>query len=515
MRPLTTEDFWDIWQRRKWWFLGTAFLVAAGTCLVAALIPNLYRSECLILLEGQQISENYVKPLSDTDVDQQLAGLVQETLSRTRLEQIIREFGLAGPGVEKITDQEADNLRKQIDVEVIKGNSAAGRRANPYAFKIGFTGGTPALAQRVTNELASFFVSQKLKTEERTAQETLRFLQTQLEAATKDLLEKEQRLTEFKQRYRGQLPMDEQLNLQMLVRLQSQLQGNRQALERARQEQASLAALEAGTPADPASRTTGGEDSSALKLSPHLQTLKVHLADLQSRYRPGHPDIIKTQDEIGRVEAEIARGESASTNSASGKRGKETSPATSNRKQQVQADIAALLQEEKRLEQQATTLQANLQSIPLREQQYTELQRAYEGSKATYDQIQGKIRDTQLASDVEKRLQGQRFRIQDFASLPDAPSGPVRWKINLGGLAAGLLVGLVLAGGLELRDSSIKSDRDVEYYLQVKNLATVPELQTPAEVEQMRRKKLIWAISSASVIVVLAGLLSYLYFLRM
>lgn len=516
MRPLTTEDYWEIWGRRRWWFLGMLFLTAAGTCLVSALLPKQYTSECLILLEGQTPSVNSAKQTPEQDESHQLAELVQETLSRSRLKSVIQEFELAGPGTPTITDEMVDDLRKRINVQIIREESP-GRRDAPYGFKISFTGAPPRVAQQLDNELASFFVSEKLKTVERTAQQTLEFLHTQLDLAAKDLQEKQQRQAEYKRRYSGQLPIDEQLNVQTLARLQTQLQSNEQALERARQEKSMLDSFES-VATEPAG-TAGGGGNTLLKLHSDLDSLKSHQVDLQSRYTLSHPDIIKTKEQVTQLQAEIDKEEAADKAKAPAAIAKSTTKRNqpngiSDQAQEIHSTIAALEQEQKRLNDQLLRLQGNLQAIPLRQQQYDELQRAYENSKAAYDQVGAKLAETQLASDVDQRLQGRRFRIQDFASLPDQPSWPVLWKINLGGLAAGLLLALGLVALMELRDCSMHSDRDVEYYLRLKNLAIIPELESPAEIQQVQRQKVIRVFASSSLVLAVSALLGYIYFVR-
>ncbi len=184
------------------------------------------------------------------------------------------------------------------------------------------------------------------------------------------------------------------------------------------------------------------------------------------------------------------------------------------KQQETQAQIAVLGQQEKRIDQQIATLQENLRAIPSREQQLSELQRDYNTSKENFERAQAKFQDAKLSSSLELGLQNARFRIQDFASLPERPIWPIPWKLNLSGLAGGLLAALVLAVGLEFRDSAMKSERDVEYYLEVKTLAIVPELQTPNELKHVRRKKLLGIFGSVTIALSLSCLLVYLYLLR-
>lgn len=64
----------------------------------------------------------------------------------------------------------------------------------------------------------------------------------------------------------------------------------------------------------------------------------------------------------------------------------------------------------------------------------------------------------------------------DPANLPDRPTFPNRKLFALGGLASGLGLGLGLAFLLELKDTSLKSERDVELALRLPVLAMIPAI---------------------------------------
>jgi polysaccharide chain length determinant protein (PEP-CTERM system associated) len=516
MRPLTPEDYSEIWSRRKWWFFATVFLIAAGTAIVAALLPREYTSECLILLEGQPVGADAAaaaqKPGGDTQTEQQLSTLIEQTLSRTRLEQIMRDAGQISP-TDSPSDTAYDTFRDKINIEILKDKDPR-HPSSPYGFKISYTDHKPKNAQRVTNELASFFVSERLRSEEQTARESNQYLQSQLDTALKDVNEKQQALTDFKKRYNGQLPVDEQLNVQSLVRLQTQLQVNQQAIERAREE---ITAADTATQNTTSNAAQQSPDSATAKLSADLGTLKSKLADLLSRDTPTHPDVIKTRAEIARVEAELASEQATpgkSSETSSTKSNAKVSASNQDRVADARAQIAARTEEQKRIEQEIQKYQDNLQQIPIHAEQYAEMDRAYQDSKNAFDALKKKVDDSTLANDMVIKLQGQRFRIQDFASLPDSPTSPVYWKINLGGLGAAFLFGVVLVGAVEFGDTTMKSDRDVEYYLQTKNLATLPTLALPPETQSATRKKRLWMFGSMPVVLAIAAMLGYLYLIR-
>ena len=81
-----------------------------------------------------------------------------------------------------------------------------------------------------------------------------------------------------------------------------------------------------------------------------------------------------------------------------------------------------------------------------------------------------------MATELEHQQEGEQFRVLDPANLPDKPSFPNRPMFAAGGLAGGLGLGLGLAFLLEMRDTSMRTERDVEFVLRLPVLAMVPEI---------------------------------------
>jgi uncharacterized protein involved in exopolysaccharide biosynthesis len=66
--------------------------VAAVTVIFS--LPPSYRSTALVLVEGQQVPENFVPATVTSQLETRLHTISQEILSRARLESLIIRFGL-------------------------------------------------------------------------------------------------------------------------------------------------------------------------------------------------------------------------------------------------------------------------------------------------------------------------------------------------------------------------------------------------------------------------------------
>jgi capsular polysaccharide biosynthesis protein len=98
----------------------------------------------------------------------------------------------------------------------------------------------------------------------------------------------------------------------------------------------------------------------------------------------------------------------------------------------------------------------------------------------SYNDLLKKRDSSAMATDLERKQEGEQFRILDPANLPSKPSFPNRLLFALGGFGGGLAFGLGLAYLLEMRNTSLRTERDVEFFLQLPVLAMVPSIEPVA-----------------------------------
>jgi capsular polysaccharide biosynthesis protein len=76
----------------------------------------------------------------------------------------------------------------------------------------------------------------------------------------------------------------------------------------------------------------------------------------------------------------------------------------------------------------------------------------------------------------------------DPPNLPEKPTFPTRMLIALGGLAAGVVIGIGSTAVLEMRDQSFRTEQEVTSTLKVPVLASIP-LRDETSVEHIKRMR--------------------------
>lgn len=515
----TLDKFIGIALRRRWWFLIAASVVAIGAVAVSFALPNRYKSEATILVQQQQVPERYVVPNSTTDLDQALEAMTQDVLSRTRLLQIISDFGLYPEQKQRLSaEQLVELMRTDIEIEPLEKQTDGTK--GPNAFKISYVGRTPDVAEQVTSRLTSLFINEDLKTQQQRDVNTTNFLQSQLTTAQADLAKKEQRLRDFKMANLGELPEQQQGNLQILEGLQTELQNTNAALARANEQHAYLESL-LGQYRNLTVAT--GVSPSATSADP-IETAQVQLTHLQSErttllgtYSPEYPDVKRIDSEIAKTEALLARLQKSKAAAQSGDSSTSAASSTfgttdntvaqlNSQLKQNQLEITNDTAQIRQLQEQVGEYQHRLNLTPVREQQLTDLLRDYDLAKKNYDDLYGKKAQSALATDLQIDQQGEQFRLIDPPNLPSKPFTPNRLKIALGGIAAGLAIGGGLAFLIEVKDASLHSEKDLRARFVLPIVMGVP-LFISAREKRMRSIKAVmqWCAGTILVLAVLAA----------
>jgi polysaccharide chain length determinant protein (PEP-CTERM system associated) len=421
-------------------------------------------------------------------------------------------------------DEKVESMRKDIEIELVRDT----HNNEITAFNVYYSARDPHVAQQVTSELTNLFINESLEVRQQQSEDTTKFLESQLEDARKVLAEQEAKIQEFKGQHVSELPTQQASNLQILSGLQSQLQNEQDVLNTAKQQRVYLQTLiDQYRTLQGTSRTADGAPTGLPAIDQELDRLKSQLSDLSSRYTDRHPDLRKLKNQIAKTEktrdqllADLKNQKNGSQPDGVTVARDVANPSQNSAMVQLQGQLQANQAEITNREQAIAGLKAKvndyqvrLNQEPVREQQLAELTRGYDQSKANYDDLLKKKNGSEMATSMERLQQGERFRILDPPSLPLKPVFPDRLKFCGIGLGVGLALGVVVAGGFEMMDDRLYSEKEIKDLLPMAVISEIPEILNPSD-ERSNKKRmwLGWAMAALVFATILAGsAFSYLH----
>ena len=442
-KSLSIQDLVDALIRKWYWVsMPLVFFLLAGIW-VYVVLPRSYEATTLILVQSQEIPQSYVAATVSQGVSERVRTLSQEVLSRSNLEAIINEMNLFSEARAEGASMDilVASLRKRITV-----NTNVSPRNETSSFTITFKGRNPKEVADVTNRLASYFIDSNLKLRARQASETTLFLQKQLEELKALLDQQEAKVQEYRNQHIGELPDQLQSNISTITSLQMRLESLQTSLTEAMnrrltiQGQVSLA--ESGTPGTTSQR------------GQRITELRGQLQEMRSRYTPEHPEIRRIQDRIAELEKQT---ESAST--------ARLDPRVADLRTQLNnanIEVESLRRDINRVRMQIEQYQTRVEGTPKREQEIAALTRDYNITQHNYQRLLDRFYEAKRAEDMEKRQQGEQFRVVDYAQPPEIPMSPNPMRIALVFLALGLGTGAGIIIMLELLDSTAKGVKQLE-----------------------------------------------------
>lgn len=523
----TPEDYLAILKRQRWVILSVAFVCWAIVWGIGWLLPSSYQSVAVIAIQPQQVSPNLVEPNTLETAETELADVANKVLNAPRLQGIIDQYHLYQKhrGLRALLEpSDPVQQMQQKDIQITPLEGPGQKNANKLtltAFQISYTAHSPELAQAVNRQLTDLFVNENNTTQQDFSRTTTAFLKTELDDAQTELNTQEAAVKAFKARHMGELPDQVQSNLTILSGLQEQLQNNERSLSAAQQQKLYLQSIVQQYESAQSDLGSGDSTVAPSTLDKQLKDLEMQLAQERSQYTDNYPDVIALKDQIEKTKELKKQTEDQIASASKSGKANGALPAGAaldlqngaptpmmqiqSQLKSNQLEIQSLFGAQKKIQAEIALYQARLDAAPKVDQELGEITRGYSESSKNYDSLLQRYQNSQLASNLPGSQQGQ-YSISTPATLPTTPSAPNHLLVSLGGLAAGILLGIGLAAVIEFADARIRKEADLEGLVSAKVLVGIPNITTPAE--NRRRAMRRWierAAVFAMVIILVAG----------
>jgi len=430
-----------LWQRR--YYVLTCLLVMTFLGVVAAFgLPRTYRSTATLLVQSQDLPTTLVDSPTNGAVEQRIARIREQVLSRGDLIQLIEQDDLyprerRSQPLSKIIEK----MRHSTSVGALSSDigQQSGTQNNTIAIAMSFDYPDAGKAQAVLQSFVSKFLTMDSQDVEDQATLTVRFLQDQANKLQAQITDIEGQLTGLKARNGSALassgipPMlDTGSFSAQIAALQNE---NRQLIAQSR-------------------RPASGNDA--------LAAAEAALAAAQAQYNDTHPDVVAARERVKQLRMM-----------------RSTTPDTT-LQDQIAANNAAIRQ---LMDQRDATLAkanaavAGSARAPAILEQAMQLENRATTLRNQYQQISENLLKAQNSARMATEQRAERLSLVEPANLPDRPFSPNRPLLIAAGAGAGLFLGLLLALGIELVNRPVRSPRQLEQ-LDMPLIGLVPLLKT-------------------------------------
>jgi protein tyrosine kinase modulator len=479
----------QIAKRWKWLLILPPILALIGAYAYVATTPPQYTSTTTILFGSNQfitpemekvIPGTEVKRFKITDVAENIR---KQLLAETTLNKVIERSSMRPS--QSMLEAAKEILRSQPDAneqEIIRGLQLAWlykkvetavtfpKRGNFVQLSITHT--NPEQAYLLTKSLAEVFIEESLLAEEVGPRETLVFATKQLEMYSQKLDQAREALRQFKTGMVRAQTRSVDVNVQNEAQINTQLKSLTVDIADKRNQ---LLAVE--------NQMGGLKERIAIQLSAKATDLRTQMIEkissaavllMQANWKD--PQVIKLNQEIANLRESLQQELRATgaINSANGFSQRDLDLAV--QRQMVLTDLDLLDRHQAVLEGMVQTYKQSLTQRPTDDLELAQLQ----SNVTTYEELVKKfeeqVRSSQIGGALRRSDAEVRYKILDPANRPITPNTADQPKIFLMALLGGLGFGLGLVYLIEFFDHSFKSVDEIEQFLGVTVLGTVPKL---------------------------------------
>ncbi|MEM9096048.1 MAG: Wzz/FepE/Etk N-terminal domain-containing protein [Pseudomonadota bacterium] len=437
-----------------------------------------YRACATIQVRSPAIPHTLASPVVLDGVAERLESTRQRLMTPQALAQTAAKFGLFADDPGMSDRDRAGLIASSTEIYPLTYRQGHGG-GQITSFQIAYIADDPQLAADVANEFVSIVVQENERERMATATVTREFFRGQLEAATRDLNAIEAEIAEFKRQNDEQLPDTLGLRRETIAKLSDQrfeielriaeLERRRGVLNQRLDDESfwETDVVETSAPRTP--------------LQQQLFNLQLEMKSKLSIFSEEHPDMRALATRIELLEAAVAREDVGAdeveddTYSFAQRRARaELRDAIDT----ASAEIQTLKRRLSDIDARETPFTSSIAQTPEIERQMNSLLRRKEGLQARYDEAVVKLAKAELGEILEQSSQAERFEVIEWAEAPASHFKPKRKLIVLAGVMGSLGLALALVLGLDLINTTIRSDEDFYRQLDAHPFAMVPYYKT-------------------------------------
>lgn len=436
-------------RQRKWLLIIPVIILFLAGILAAFLLPTSYRSSSVLLVESPQILIAGTDESSNEAINQRVAKVRQQVLSRPDLIEMIQRLDLyANERASKPLSQIIEKLRNSVTFKPVGAEfsgSGAGK-SSTIAFSMSVDYPDPVKAQAVAQDVVDRILRIYSTTTAEQAQDTVQFLTDQASSLETQASLLEGQISGIKARDGSAISSP---GMAMFGGGNGNYDGQIAALMRENSQLNSQRDL---------TKTAANRD-------PVVAAAEQQLASARAVYAESHPDVILARQRLAEAK------ELAAKNVGNIPIDPITSQLDFNNSQ-----IAALRAAKARDTAQTSAILSAQARGPVVMEQIAQLQQKLDGLNVQYQQVSTKLMQAQSTAKMKSEQKGERLTLIDPPQVPDQPDWPNRPLFVGGGALAGLGLGIILMFGIEMIMRPIRGLDTVKAITGEAPLAAIPTI---------------------------------------
>lgn len=454
--------------------MAATFLAVLGAAAaVAWLAPPEYVSQMTLIVRRERVdpivSGEQQTQTTEVDVSEsELLSEVELLTSQELLATVALNTGLHKP--DSFSDPEAEARARARAVRRLRGQLSVAPIRRTTMIRVRYTADDPQTAARVLDELSQRYLDKHLAVHR--PLESQEFFGEQVARAHEELMEAQERLTDFARREQVVAPEQERTAvLQQLATFEAMLQ---QARAEAADAERRLAAVQGQLGLTPGRQITAVRTANgALLAQLHQRVLEMELQreELLRKFTPQYPAVVQLEAQLMHTRDTLALAEMAPIMDETTDQNP-THQWLRNEEARIRAERAALGARIGSIQASVAEYQGRARRLNQQTVDQFELLRdlkSAEGATLLYEQKEEEAR----ISDALDRMRIANVKVVDPPTVPVSASGTTRSLVLLVGFAAGLLLSLGAAYALDWLNPVMYTAADVQSALDLPVLAAV------------------------------------------
>jgi polysaccharide biosynthesis transport protein len=474
--PKTMQQYASILLRRRWIVVAVFVVIFAGTLIYTFSRIPMYRSVAVLEIEGkkgptqtERLAEDspqyddfarYLatqrkilesKPLADRFA-QRLGPIgtaefrVQPKLDRWGKAVLSRISKILAFSHDTLSDSSVVALTDERLSKIVQKRTTVKQLAQSNLLEVSFEASSPAIARELLLKYVEMYLAANLEKRREESSESRVWLEKELVAVEKKLVETEQALINFVRKHGVTSTEDGGIRTVMDV-----LDKNMDGLVKSRQSRARFEAMnDQGAEGQMNVLPERGESEHLKKLKEQLASLESEEAQLSSLYAPEYPKRVVAAKKIGFLRGKIRDIQQTSLTAA----------------------VDAAKREETHLKEDLESARAEALRVNALGAEYALLKKSADNNREFHKIILNEYKKM----DIKARTTQNNVRLLGQPSTATGRSSPrTGFYLLLGGFL-GLMGGICVAYAVENWDETVKTSEDIERNIGLQNLGLVPEL---------------------------------------